>query len=330
MVISWPGYVLALCILLGSILTVIYVINKNNIISTIILVCDAGCLEKRLSQHIRILSEEIGERHFENPGSLERTADYIEQEWIAAGLKPVRQSYADNTYHNIIAEIRGSKQPDEIIIAGAHYDTVWLSPGANDNASGVAAMLELSRNLVNLKPERTVRFVAFTNEEQPFAGSDEMGSIIYARQLHQQGESVIAMYSLEMLGYYSDKPGSQSYPAPLSWFYPDQANFIAFVGNIQSGRLLWQSLNAFRRHSDFPAQGLIMSERLVPDIRRSDHASFWDTGYPAVMVTDTAEFRNIHYHTAGDVMRTLDLKKMAGVVAGLSMMLAELAGIHED
>ncbi len=327
---SWPGFILTLCILLGSILTIIYITGNHKIISTNNLVCDAGCLEKRLYRHIRVLSEEIGERHFENTGSLEKTADYIEQEWIAEGLQPVRQSYADNTYHNIIAEIRGSKQLDEIIIVGAHYDTVWLSPGANDNASGVAALLELSRNLVKLNPERTVRFVAFTNEEQPFAGLDEMGSRVYARLLHQQGENVVAMYSLEMLGYYSDKPGSQSYPVPLSWFYPDQANFIAFVGNIQSGCLLWQSLNAFRRHSDFPAQGLIMSERLVPDIRRSDHASFWDAGYPAVMVTDTAEFRNIHYHTVGDVMRTLDLKKMAGVVEGLTMMLAGLAGINED
>lgn len=330
MVKSWPDYILALCILLGAILAVIYIIDKNHIISTNNLVCDADCLEKRLYQHIRVLSEEIGERHFENTGSLGKTADYIEQEWIAAGLQPVRQSYADNTYHNIIAEIRGSKQLDEIIIVGAHYDTVWLSPGANDNASGVAALLELSRNLVKLNPERTVRFVAFTNEEQPFAGSDEMGSMVYARLLHQQGENVVAMYSLEMLGYYSDMPGSQSYPVPLSWFYPDQANFIAFVGNIPSGLLLWQSLNAFRRLSDFPAQGLIMSERLVPDIRRSDHASFWDAGYPAVMVTDTAEFRNIHYHTVGDVMRTLDLKKMAGVVEGLTRMLADLAGINED
>ena len=327
---SWPGFVLVLCLLLVSILTATYIIDKNNIIPINNLACDAGCLEIRLSRHIRILSEEIGERHFENPGSLKKTADYIVQEWIAAGLQPVRQSYADNTYHNIIAEIRGSKKPDEIIIAGAHYDTVWLSPGANDNASGVAAMLELSRNLVNRNPERTVRFVAFTNEEQPFAGSDEMGSVVYARLLHQQGEHVIAMYSLEMLGYYSDKPGSQSYPVPLNWFYPDQANFIAFVGNIQSGYLLWRSLNAFRRHSDFPAQGLIMPEKLVPDIRRSDHASFWDAGYPAVMVTDTADFRNIHYHTVGDFMRTLDMKKMAGVVAGLTMMLADLAGVNED
>jgi Zn-dependent M28 family amino/carboxypeptidase len=316
--------------LLVLIPTIIYIIDKNNNISTSNLVCDPGCLENRLYHHIHVLSEEIGERHFENPGSLERTAEYIEQEWIAAGLQPVRQSYADNTFHNIIAEVRGSKQPDEIIVVGAHYDTVWLSPGANDNASGIAALLELSRNLDNLGPERTVRFIAFTNEEQPFADTDEMGSVVYARLLRQQEENVIAMYSLEMLGYYSDEPGSQRYPVPLNWFYPDQANFIAFVGNIQSGFLLWQSLNAFRRYSDFPVQGLIMSEKLVPDIRRSDHASFQDAGYRAMMVTDTAEFRNIHYHTVGDVIRTLDLEKMAGVVSGLTMMLADLAGINED
>lgn len=329
MIKSWSVYLIA-CVSLVAILTVIYSSNKKNTTASYFFACAESCLETRLDKHIRVLSEEIGERHFEIPGSLERTADYIEQEFIAAGLGPVRYSYADNTYHNITAGIRGSKKPDEIIIVGAHYDTVWLSPGADDNASGVAAMLEISRSLATFNAERTIRFVAFANEEQPFAGTDEMGSTIYARYVHQQGEKVVAMYSLEMLGYYSDKPDSQSYPAPLSWFYPDQANFIAFVGNIQSGQLLWQSLNAFKRHSGFPAQGLIMSERLVPDIRRSDHASFWDVGYPAVMVTDTAEFRNIHYHTVGDVIRTLDMKKMASVVAGLTMMLTDLAGINKD
>lgn len=325
---AWFVYIVI--ILLVAIPAYIYITYLNNIVSARILACDFVCLESRLYQHIWFLSEEIGERHFENPGSLDRAADYIEQELMAAGLKVLRHSFEDSTYHNIIAEISGSSSPDEIIIVGAHYDTVWLSPGANDNASGIAAMLEISRNLAGLNPERTIRFIAFTNEEQPFAGSDEMGSMIYARLVRERMENIIGMYSLEMLGYYSDEPGSQSYPPPLSWFYPDRANFIAFVSNIQSGRLLWQSLKAFRHHSDFPAQGLIMSERLVPDIRRSDHASFWDTGYPAVMVTDTADFRNIHYHTVGDTIRTLNMKKMAEVTAGLTLMIASLAGIHQD
>ena len=325
---SWLVYIVI--ILLVAIPAYIYITNLNNIVSARILACDVVCLESRLYQHIWFLSEEIGERHFENPGSLDKAADYIMYELFAAGLRPVRQSYDDDTYHNVIAEISGSKNPEEIIIVGAHYDTVWLSPGANDNASGVAAMLEISRNLAGLNPERTIRFVAFTNEEQPFAGSEEMGSMIYARHMREQGENIIGMYSLEMLGYYSDDPGSQSYPPPLSWFYPDWANFIAFVSNIQSGRFLWQSLKAFRHHSDFPVQGLIMPEKLVPDIRRSDHASFWDNDYPAVMVTDTAEFRNIHYHTVGDTIRTLNMKKMAEVTAGFTLMLASLSGIHQD
>lgn len=328
MIKSWPFYIVI--VLLVATITYIYFINKTNIVSAKLLVCDVVCLEERLYQHIWFLSEEIGERHFENPGSLDGAANYIEQKLVASGLQTQRHSFENNTYHNIIAEISGTSRIDEIIIVGAHYDTVWLSPGANDNASGVAAMLEIARNLAGMNPERTIRFVAFSNEEQPFAGSDEMGSMMYARHVQEAGENIVAMYSLEMLGYYSEAPGSQNYPPPLNWFYPDQANFIAFVSNIKSGRMLWQSLMAFRKHSDFPVQGLVMSERLVPDIRRSDHASFWDTGYPAVMVTDTADFRNIHYHTVGDTIRTLDFRKMAGVVEGLSLMIASLAGIHQD
>jgi Zn-dependent M28 family amino/carboxypeptidase len=326
---SWPVYVVA-GILLAAISVYIYITPSNNRIVPGILACDAACLEARLHQHVWFLSGEIGERHFENPGSLDRAAGYIEKVLAGAGLKTLRHSFNHNNYHNIIAETGGTGSPDEIIIIGAHYDTVWLSPGADDNASGVAAMLEMAHNLSGLKLEHTVRFVAFTNEEQPFAASDEMGSMKYARLVQEQGENIVAMFSLEMLGYYSDEPGSQKYPPPLNWFYPDQANFIAFVSNIRSGRLLWRSLREFRQHSAFPSQGLIMSEKLVPDIRRSDHASFWETGYAAVMVTDTAEFRNIHYHTVGDVIRTLDMGKMARVVEGLTLMIADLAGIVTD
>jgi Zn-dependent M28 family amino/carboxypeptidase len=272
-----------------------------------------------------MLSEEIGERHVENPGSLEKAADYVEREFISAGLEPSRHVLADSAYYNVITEIRGKADPDHIIIVGAHYDTVWLSPGADDNASGIAALLELSRLLNGHDFKKTIRFVAFTNEEQPFSETENMGSMVYARELRNKDERIIAMFSLEMLGYYSDAGGSQKYPPPLNWFYPDQASFIAFIANIASGVLLLRSLHAFRAHSDFPAQGLVMAESLVPDIRRSDHASFWDLGYPAVMVTDTANYRNIHYHTVGDVIRTLDIGKMTDLVQGLAMMLADLA-----
>lgn len=286
---------------------------------------DVNQLTERLSRHVWVLAEEIGERHVENPGSLQQAADYIEAEFNRAGLPPQRQVY-DRDYRNIVAEIKGTVSPDEIILIGAHYDTVWLSPGADDNASGVAVLLELARMLVSRRFEKSMRFVAFTNEEQPFAESAAMGSRVYAERSRHHGENIIAMYSLEMLGFYADEPGSQQYPsALLSWIYPDTASFIAFVANPLSGMLLGRSLRSFRRHSDFPVQGLMAPERLVPDIRRSDHASFWDAGYPALMITDTASYRNINYHTVGDVPRTLDYLKMADLAGSLGLMFANLA-----
>ena len=282
-------------------------------------------LARKLSRHVWTLSEEIGERHFEQPGSLDRAAQYIEQEFRACGLAPSRQSIGKLPFYNVVAQIPGATKPDEVIITGAHYDTVWLSPGADDNASGVAALLEIACLLAPDRHDRTLRFVAFANEEQPFAGTENMGSRAYVHSLNAGKENIIAMYSLEMLGYYSDKPHSQKYPAPLRWFYPDTASFIAFVGNVPSSLLLLRSIRSFRRHSDFPAEGLVMPERVIPDIRRSDHASFWDAGMPAVTVTDTSFYRNANYHTVGDVARTLDYDKMAAVVTGLHGMLAVLA-----
>ena len=287
-------------------------------------------IEDRLRTHVRVLAEEIGERNDDNTGSLDKAADYIETSFRKSGLDPQKQMFGDRNYRNIIAEIHGKGPVEEIILVGAHYDTVWLSPGADDNASAVAVMLELVKLLAGNHFEKTIRFAAFTNEEHPFADTELMGSRVYSRRIVENREKITVMYSLEMLGYYSEEKSSQHYPTPLKWFYPDRANFIAFVANINSGLSLYRSLHAFRKHSEFPVQGLIMSERLVPDIRRSDHASFWDLGYPAVMVTDTGEYRNMNYHTVGDVPGTLDYTKMTELVSGLAQMLSELAVIiHE-
>ena len=284
-----------------------------------------AALAQRLYRHVWTLAETIGERHLEQPGSLEKTAQYIAQEFSACGLEPFSQVFGKLPFRNVIAQIKGATTPDEIIIVGAHYDTVWLSPGADDNASGVAVLLELACLLVKERHDKTLRFVAFANEEQSFAETENMGSRVYVQSMRAQKENGIAMFSLEMLGYYSDKPYSQNYPAPLHWFYPHTASFVAFVGNVPSSLLLFRTIRSFRRHSDFHAEGLAVPERLIPDIRRSDHASFWDAGYPALMVTDTSFYRNIHYHTVGDVARTLDYSKMAAVVMGLRGMLADIA-----
>ena len=312
-------------VLLVSTGILVNVVHIDNETSGNIHIVSPGILAQRLYQHVWTLSETIGERHVEQPGSLEKAARYIEREFSACGINPSRYLIGKLPFRNVIAQITGATKPDEIIIVGAHYDTVWLSPGADDNASGVAAVLELACSLAQNRRDKTLRFVAFVNEEQPFSGTENMGSQAYVQALLAQKENVSAMISLEMLGYYSEKPHSQNYPTPLRWFYPDTGSFIAFVSNVPSSLLLFRTIMYFRRHSDFHAEGLIMPERLIPDIRRSDHASFWDAGYPALMVTDTSFYRNNNYHTVGDVVRTLDYGKMADVVTGLSGMLADFA-----
>lgn len=286
-------------------------------------------LRDQLYRHVEFLAEQIGERNVDTMGSLESTRDYIRDEFRSMGYSPHVLEYAEDTqrgpFYNVEVEIYGTVRPDEILIIGAHYDTVWLSPGADDNASGVAAVLEIARAFAGRRFERTVRFVAFANEEFPYYGTDKMGSLVYARRAAERDENIVGMFSLEMLGYYDDTPGSQAFPGILSRFYPDTADFIAFVANIHSRGLLNETIGSFRRQAEFPSQGLAAPAMLVPDITRSDHAMFWTYGYPALMITDTAGFRNPHYHMVSDLPRTLDFDRMAILVDGLKAVFAELA-----
>ena len=316
---------LVLCGFLLLLVSGVYVLYVPAVDHTCLIHADLDTLEKKLEEHVWMLAETIGERHFQNPGSLDRSATYIHDRFLQAGLQPRFHEYDEGTYRNVIADINSGSHAGRMILIGAHYDSVWMSPGADDNASGVAVLLELAGLLSGIEPGTTLRFVAFTNEEQPFAGSGTMGSMVYLQQYHPHADDIKAMYSLEMLGFYSDEPGSQVYPPPLKWIYPDTASFIAMVANLPSGRLLQRSLAAFRQQDNFPAQGLVMSEKLVPDIRRSDHAGFWDAGIPAIMITDTAFYRNNRYHTVGDLPHTLEYRSMAKLTSGLACMLDALA-----
>jgi Zn-dependent M28 family amino/carboxypeptidase len=222
---------------------------------------------------------------------------------------------------NIEAELPGRSA--ELVVVGAHYDSVSGSPGANDNGSGVAAALELARLMRDSRPERTVRFVWFVNEEPPFFTGEDMGSRRYVRVLKESGARVAAMFSLETIGYYDDRPRSQRYPPLIAALYPDTGNFIAFVANLASRGVLREALGAFRRHARFPSEGAAMPA-FVPGVDWSDHASFWEAGYPALMVTDTAPYRYPHYHLASDTPDKLDYERLARVVTGLHGMLREV------
>ena len=229
---------------------------------------------------------------------------------------------------NLAAEISGTSRADEIIVIGGHYDSVLVEslpcPGANDNASGAAATLALARAFAELTPQRTVRFVLFVNEEPPFFQNPFMGSWIYAKRCRERDENIVAMFSLETIGYYSDERGSQKYPFPLGLLYPSTGNFIAFVGNVGSRKLVRESIGSFRRHAEFPSEGGALPGSM-PGVGWSDHWAFWQEGYPALMVTDTAPFRYPHYHQASDTPDKLDYDRMSRVVDGLERVVSDLA-----
>ena len=243
------------------------------------------------------------------------------------GYQVAAQSYRAHGVlsENLEATCEGQSEPSEIILVGAHYDSVPGSPGANDNASGVAALLEISRGFAQRAPARSVRFVAFVNEEAPFFHGGQMGSMVYAKAARARGDAIRLMVSLEMLGCFTDEPGSQRYPPLLRLFYPDRGNFLAFVSNLSSRRSLRQFVDAFRAHSDFPAESLAAFE-FIPGVAWSDHVSFWRQGYRALMVTDTAFYRYAYYHTARDTPEKLNYAAMGRVVDGLEQTLAALAG----
>ncbi|QJQ97021.1 M20/M25/M40 family metallo-hydrolase [Halomonas sp. PA5] len=287
---------------------------------------EQALLRDRLEHHVLVLSGEIGERHYWRPEAMHEAAAYIEQVFREAGYQPMRQQIEtrEETFVNIEVRLPGSGNTDESLVIGAHYDTVRGSPGADDNASGVAVLLELARLLRDTRTERSIRLVAFANEEAPFFGSQAMGSLNYARQARDDGDSIVGMMSLEMLGYFSDEPDSQFFPPLLDRFYPDQGNFVAFVGSIEFRQLVRDAISAFRNHAEVPSEGLAAPPQLR-DIYRSDHWSFRQMGYPAIMITDTANFRNPHYHGPHDVAETLDYDTMARLTSALARSVTDMA-----
>jgi Zn-dependent M28 family amino/carboxypeptidase len=281
-------------------------------------------LREALRRDVAHLAGTIGERNVVLEKSYAQAADFIEQSFRAAGYATERQTYVVDgvTCANVIAERRGAS--DGIVVIGAHYDTVDGSPGADDNTSGVAAMLALARHFATSQPRRTLRFVAFANEEPPYFMTEEMGSYVYAKRCRERHEKVVAMLSLETIGYYRDEANSQQYPAGLEHVYPTTGNFITFTGNLASRRLLHDCIGAFRAHATIPSEGGALPEG-VPGVAWSDQWSFWRFDYPAIMVTDTAPYRNHNYHRASDTPETLDYDRFARVVNGLGYVVTALA-----
>ena len=293
---------------------------------------DEVALREELRANVQKLAGEIGERNMWHYAALNAAADFIEDSFSRAGLRTRRDSYetGGRPCHNIEAEISGSQQgvavssPPPIIIIGAHYDSVFGSPGANDNGTGVAAMLALARRFARAKPKQTLRFVAFVNEEPPYLLSGEMGSQVYARRCKERGDKISAMISLETIGYFSDAADSQTYPSPgLGLLYPKVGNFIGFVSNVHSRAMLHRVIALFRKHAKIPSEGASLPA-FIPGVSWSDQWSFWQHGYPAIMVTDTAPFRYPYYHSSNDTPDKLDYDRFTLVVSGMEKVIENL------
>jgi Peptidase family M28 len=281
-----------------------------------------------LEAHVVMLSHTIGERRVGHGDSLNRARDYI------AGIIEkfdddgrARISFEDlgaegQGAKNVVFELPGASA--DVIVVGAHYDSAPGTPGANDNASGVAATLELVRRLSSHRFVKAVRFVLFANEESPYFQSPGMGSLVHARGCRQRGERIDAMLSLESLGYYSDEPGSQRYPWPIDLFYPDRGNFVGFVGNLGSRSLVRRAIARFRESTPLASQGAALPAQ-IPGVGWSDHWAFWELDYPAIMVTDTAVYRDPHYHQPNDVSANLDFLRLAYATLGLQHVIEQLA-----
>ena len=286
-------------------------------------------LVAELTADVAMLGDRIGERNTVRYEQLTAARDHIIAAFTAAGLAVVRQDYqADGRQcSNIIATVAGRDPTAPGWVVGAHYDSAIGSPGGNDNGTGVAAVLALARRLQPGVQTASIRLVAFVNEEPPFFQTAAMGSMVYAASLAAQGERLAGMISLETIGCFSDQAGSQHFPdSALAAIYPSTGNFVALVGNTANHALVQRVRAAFDAAAcGMPTQPFAGPEAL-PGVGWSDHWAFWQHGYPAMMITDTAPFRDEHYHTATDLPVNVDQVRLARVVAGTLTAVRALAG----
>lgn len=278
---------------------------------------------QRLKSHVYKLAHEIGDRSIFRHERLAKAAGYITQTFTSLGYTVEFQNYSvsERKVKNIIVTKLGVKTPEEIVIVGAHYDTCF-NPGADDNASGVAGLLELARFMSDKQTNRSIKFIAFVNEEPPFFKTENMGSRVYAKAAKAKGENIKGVIILESIGYYSDKPHSQRYPPFFGLFYPNKGNFIAVVGNLPSRWIVKKVVSNFKKETRFPIES-ITTFGFIPGVDFSDHWSFWKEGYPAVMITNTAFYRNPDYHNSSDTYEKLDYESMSEVTKGLGTVLIE-------
>jgi hypothetical protein len=283
-------------------------------------------LRDNMKAHVEMLAGQIGERNVPHYDALNRAGDYIKQTLEEREYSVREDSYdvQGKKVRILYTELQGSQSKTQPFVVGAHYDSVAGSPGANDNATGVAAVLELARMMKNEQPPRPIIFAFFPNEEPPYFQTKDMGSLVFARGFHRDYFKFAGMMSIETIGYYSDQPGSQRYPSVIGSMYPNTGNFIGFVGDTKSREMVKQAVAEFRLKTHYPAEGASLPGS-IDGVGWSDHWAFWQVGAPAIMVTDTASFRYPYYHTAQDTPDKVDYERMARVVLGLRRVVEKLA-----
>lgn len=291
---------------------------------------DLGKIRKELESDVYYMSVELGPRNAFSYKRLQKCAEWIKKRWESQGYTVKSHTFfiQGKDYTNLEIEILGRKAPSEIVVVSAQYDTLPDSPGANNNASGVAVLLQLSKLLKNYTPDRTLRLVNFVNEEDPFFGTEWMGSFKYAERAYQQHEDIKVMLSIDAIGFYKNEPGSQKWPFPFSFFYPDRGNFLAFIGNFVSRKYMIQATMGFKKGSSFPIEAGVVP-KWTKGASWSDHYSFWKFGYPGIMVTDTGGFRSPFHTTKEDTMEKLNFEAMSRIVIGIYTSAVHLTSLQK-
>ncbi|WP_018478644.1 M28 family peptidase [Pontibacter roseus] len=276
--------------------------------------------KERLHQDVERLTTIQPARNYRNMEALDAAADYIRSEFEQLDCEVTEQPFKvdGRTYRNIIAFFRGSHSKERVVV-GAHYDVCGDQPGADDNASGVAGLLETARLLHAQKPtlQQDLELVAYCLEEPPYFASEDMGSAVHAKSLHEQQVKVKCMVCYEMIGYFSDEPNSQKFPDPqLAKHYPSTGNFIVVVGKTGQEKYTEHVRDLMRQHTSDAVHSVNLSAGFGL-VGLSDHRNYWTYGIDAVMINDSSFLRNPHYHQTSDTIDTLDFDRMAAVVQGV-------------
>ena len=287
---------------------------------------ELAVLQQEIRQDVSYLSQTLGPRNPAHYASLVAAAEWIERRWESQGYEVKRQSFLveGKECANLEIEIPGRRKPAEIVVVGAQYDTWPESPGANNNASGVAVLLKLSEMLKDQLPDRTIRLVAFTTQEPPYDNSESMGSLRYARRCRERGEDICVMLCMDAIGVYKQDPGTQKLPFPFSLFYPTRGNFLAFISDLGSRAWLVDVTRGFKKGSCFPIEAGC-APRWVKGVCWSDHLSFWRCGYRAIQITDTGAFRSPAHTTPDDTIEKIDFGALARIAVGMFTATLEVA-----